>query len=395
MAITGQEFKILELAALGYTDGSIGLELGIAKDTIAGNWRKILAKVGAVSRADALAKFSERIQNGETPTTDPQIQPFLTEVAERESAQKNLLAAITDASLCYINGRQNVRQVYSRMLDDILEITQSQYGLIGEVHYESGVPYVGEHSLTSTTWDDATQARFEITHKDRLLFRNLDGLFGEPIKARDVVIVNDARVDPRSTDAPAGHPGLRTFVGIPVFNGAEMVGLVALANRPAGYTKDIVEFLKPILSTCANITVAWRIETHNRHMERELSVSNCIMRTLVDRTPSAVLFESTDRKLQFINARFGRLFEIEAAPSQIVGIDASLVVKHSKQLFMDPERFHHRVEDLIAGQESFYGEMIEMADGRMFQRDFVVVRSGPAVCGYFWHYREMTNPLEE
>jgi len=130
-------------------------------------------------------------------------------------------------------------------------------------------------------------------------------------------------------------------------------------------------------------------------MERELSVSNCIMRTLVDRTPSAVLFESTDRKLEFINARFGRLFEIEAAPSQIVGIDASLVVKHSKQLFMDPERFHHRVEDLIAGQESFYGEMIEMADGRMFQRDFVVVRSGPAVCGYFWHYREMTNPLEE
>jgi len=401
MAITGQEFKILELAGLGYTDSSICFELGLSKDTLGGNWKKILAKIGAASKTEAVAKFASRLTPGETLTDDQLETRLLSEVSDhlgteaRELAQRNLLEAITDASLCYINGRQNVRQVYSRILDGILSLTQSQYGVVGEIHYESGMPYLGEYALTSLGWDAATQANFESTHKDRLLFRHLDTLFGEVIASREVLIVNDAPSDVRSSGPIMGHPEMRSFLGIPVYNGLEMVGLIAIANRPAGYSKETVEFLKPIISTCANITVAWRLEIQRRNMERKLDESTVIMRTLVERTPSAVLYENADRRLEFINARFGRLFGIEAAPAQVVGIDASLVVRHSKRLFSDPERFHDRVEDLIAGQESFYGEMIEMADGRLFLRDFVVVRSADAVCGYFWHYREIQSPFDE
>lgn len=399
--ITGQEVKVLELAAMGYTDSRISNVLGVADDTLVTTWKKILSKISAATRQEAVSKFTDRLalvkkqalKQREKKRRDADGATIGPE--QRQQAQKQLLDAITDASLCYINGRQNVRHVYSRMLDDLVHITQSQYGVIGEVHQENGIPFLGEHALTCVAWDDVTQARFEMLHRDHLLFRNLDGLFGETIKLRETIMVNDTEGDSRSGATPTGHPKVESFLGVPVFNGLELVGIIGLANRPNGYSPEMADFLRPIVSTCANITVAWRLEKQRRTMERELDESRCMVRTLTERTPSAVLYENSDRRLEFVNARFGDLFGIEAAPPQLVGIDAALVVKHSARLFADPLRFYDRVEDLINGQESFYGELVEMADGRLFLRDFVVVRSASALCGYFWHYREVMTPFDE
>lgn len=384
-AITGREVKVLELAAMGYTDSRIKTELGVGNNTLATTWRRILSKVSASSRQEAVSKFAER-----SPAPQQQTAIALPpDCPDFELSESELLIAITDASLCYINGRQNVRQVYSRMLDDLLRITKSQYGLIGEVHQEAGIPYLGEHALTSLAWDDKSQAKYEMQHKDHLLFRNLDGLFGETIKSRDTLIVNNARHDSRSGSTPSGHPEIRSFMGLPVYNGLDLIGVIGLANRPDGYHPAIAAFLKPLASTCANVTAAWRLEKRRRVVERGLDESKCIMRTLVERTPAAVLYENADRRLEFVNDRFGDLFGIEAAPGQLVGIDTSLIFRHSTRLFVDPLRFQERVEDLIAGQESYYGELVEMVDGRLFLRDFVVVRSSTALCGYFWHYRQV------
>jgi len=401
MAITSQEAKILDLGGMGYTDSRISFELGLARDVLASNWKKILTKLNAASRKEAITRYSERRANSKLGGAQSRPSARVDDSSDaigdetRLVAQQSLLNAISDASLSYINGRQNVRHVYSRMLDALLALTQSQYGLIGEVFQEAGTPFLGAHALTSTDWDDVMQAQQELRTKDHLLFRDLDGLFGESIKTRDFTIVNDSSIDGRSGVTPPGHPEVRTFLGIPVCNGLDVVGIIGLANRPGGYSKETADFLKPIVSTCANITVAWRLETRRRIMERELDQANCMMRTLIDRTPSAVLYENADRRLEFVNSEFGELFGIEAAPAQLVGIDASLVVKHSARLFLDPVRFFNRVEDLIAGQESFYGELIEMTDGRMFLRDFVVVRSAASLCGYFWHYRSVATPFDE
>lgn len=397
MAITGQDLKVLELAAMGYTDSRISFELGIGRDNLATTWRRLLPKIGASNRKEALAKYAERTRPSGAPSLEELEASLLAAVSDqigseaKERAQQRLLRAITEASLCYINGRQNVRHVFSRMLDDLLAITESEYGIVGEVLYDAGIPFIGEHALTSISWDDVTQARYDIGHKDHLLFRNVDALFGETIKGREPTIVaNHAQ----NSNVGFPHPPIQTFLGIPVLNGMELVGVIGLANRAAGYSKEIAEFLKPIVSTCANVTVAWRLEARSRAMEKQLAESNCMMRTLVDRTPTAVLYENADRRLEFVNDRFAQLFAIEAAPAQLVGLDASLVVKHSARLFSDPSAFFDRVEDLITGQESFYGELIEMTDGRLFLRDFVVVRSASAVCGFFWHYREVMTPLD-
>jgi PAS domain-containing protein len=341
-----------------------------------------------------------RIRTAKTQPVAEREASLLKTLAQNEGAQarehalRDLLAAITNASLCYINGRQNVRHVYGRILEDILALTESQYGLIGEVLFDSGIPYVGEHFLTSTCWDPAAQARYDTGHKEHLLFRNIDSLFSVAVTDREVTIVNNAASDLRSGTSPFGHPPVDTFLGIPICNGLEIVGIIGIANREGGYTKEIADYLKPIVAACANLTVAWRIEQRNRVVERELAEANCMMRALVDRTTSAVLYENADRRLMFANDRFTELFGIEAAPAQLAGLDASMIATHSATLFPSPSRFMNRIEDLIGGEESYYGEMIEMTDGRLLLRDFVVVRSAQSLSGFFWHYREAMTPFD-
>ena len=393
--ISGEEFKILGLAAMGYADSRISTELGVSRPGIANIWRRILSKFGASVRPVAPANGSEGMIAKQVTASDSQIDEVPANDAtridseNREQDQDKLLLAISDASVSYINGRQNVRQVYSRMLDDLLALTQSHYGLVAEIHYENGIAVLGEYALTCSGWDAAAQAKYEGTHQHQLSFQLIDPLFAEPGRTKELVISNNkvgAEVGRPRT--PEGHPIVLTFMGIPVYSGLEVVGVIGLANRRDGYSHQIADSLRPIVSTCANITVAWRLEASRRTMQRELDSATCLMRTMVDRAPSAVMFETTDRRLEFINNRFGTLFGLEAAPNQVVGLETALVIKHSKGLFCNPGKFIDRVEDLIEGQESCYGERILMANGREYLRDFVVVRSGLTVCGYFWQYRE-------
>ena len=393
-AITGQEFTVLGLASMGYSDLSIGDQMGISRAAIASNWRRILSKVGASSRNDALKKLSRRLAAGSDSPNAP-IQSHNEDSRSKFQSdtdqQNKLLRAISDASLSYIDGRQNVRQLYSRLLDSLLDLTHSHYGLVAEVRNENGKLVIGEYALTCSGWDAAAQAKFEGNYQKCLRFEELDPLIYQTVTSRKVVIENARQENGVTPTAPEGHPVVQDFLGIPVFCGFDLVGVIALANRREGYDSDVVDFLKPLTMTCANLTVAWRMETARRAMQLKLDSATCLMRTMVERSDSAVMYETADRKLEFINDRFASLFGVEAAPSQVVGLHTALVIRHSKSLVAEPALFEKRVENLVEGQESCYDERIPMADGKVLLRDFVVVRSGNGVSGYFWHYHDASR----
>jgi signal transduction histidine kinase/CheY-like chemotaxis protein len=88
--------------------------------------------------------------------------------------------------------------------------------------------------------------------------------------SREVVIANEASKDPRAGGLPPGHPPLESFLGLPVFNGLEMVGLVGIANRSDGYSQDLVNELDPYLAACSSMITARREAERRRQIEEEL-----------------------------------------------------------------------------------------------------------------------------
>lgn len=147
----------------------------------------------------------------------------------------------------------NSKDIFEKLLNVLLEVTSSEYGFIGEVLHNGEQPFLRTQAITNIAWDKETLKYFEKYSRTGLEFYNLDNLFGVTLKTGEAVISNDPSEDPRAGGLPPGHPKLNTYLGAPLETNGEMIGMVGIANREHGYDEEMLEFLKPLLHTCASL----------------------------------------------------------------------------------------------------------------------------------------------
>ena len=189
----------------------------------------------------------------------------LRDLTDRKLAEQHiersdrLFRAISTASQQYIR-EGNVDETFAIVLNEVLDITESEYGFVSEVLYEpTGEPYIRTYALTNIAWNDEMRAIYDAMAPN-LEFKNLKTLFGTVLTTGEVVIANDTATDPRRCGLPPGHPPLDRFCGLPIHHSGELVGMIGLSNRPQGYDLELVEFLEPFLAACGNIIVTWRAD---------------------------------------------------------------------------------------------------------------------------------------
>jgi len=192
---------------------------------------------------------------------------FLGEVQarERKLSQANavlethaqLLQARATIQALFLGGE--TREAFALALDALRTMTGSAYGIIGEVlQDEHGAPFLRSRAITNIAWNEASQRFFEQHAARGLEFRDPNTLLGALLRGREPIITNEPSSHPSSGGAPAGHPPLRAFAGIPIFAGEDMVAAVGLANRPNGYDHAVVEAVRPLLDTLGHIIMAAR-----------------------------------------------------------------------------------------------------------------------------------------
>lgn len=176
--------------------------------------------------------------------------------AVRAAHNQRLTDAITRVQARFIASADR-HQTFDTLLQALLDLTDSEYGFIGEVRRDAdGTPWLKTFALTNIAWDDATRAFYEAHAPAGLEFRNLNTLFGAALRTGAPVISNDPAHDPRRGGLPPGHPPLTAFLGLPVYHGERFVALVGLANRPGGYSQALVEWLAPLTVTIGQLVVA-------------------------------------------------------------------------------------------------------------------------------------------
>jgi len=101
-----------------------------------------------------------------------------------------LLNAIVAIQAAFIE-ESDIRKSFSRMLDSLLELTQSEYGFLGEVLYDGeDQPYLVAHALTDISWDEETRQLYEVNMAKGFEFHNLNTLFGVTLATGDTLISN-------------------------------------------------------------------------------------------------------------------------------------------------------------------------------------------------------------
>ena len=194
---------------------------------------------------------------------------------EHQILEKNrMLHAISEAQADFITDA-DPHPTFDRLLGHLLEITDSQYGFIGEVfRTEAGEPYLRPYAITDISWDDASHTLYRSYISGGFVFRNLKTLFGHVLTSGKSVLSNDPANDPRRGGLPPGHAPLNAFMGLPLFRGERLVGMAAVANRPGGYNEEQVEHLQPFTATCAVLIEAYRNSRQRQHAESMLRQLN-------------------------------------------------------------------------------------------------------------------------
>ncbi len=191
---------------------------------------------------------------------------------ERELEEKSAtLAAVTHALNVFLESGDWSR-ASQHLLSFALQQTQSEYGFLGVV-LEGPVLRVLAHD--GFQWDErlarelyeskmkqyANEGYFELVHEENLL--------GEVINKGKTIVCNELSGDPRSKGVPAGHPPVQAFLGVPIFKGGDIVGLIAVANRPGGYAGDELHSLETMSQATGVLYDNYRQSLQRVRLEQE------------------------------------------------------------------------------------------------------------------------------
>ena len=237
---------------------------------------------------------------------------------------ESLLTTISRAQRDFILDG-DVRELFTRLLDDVLTLTGSEYGFIGEV--ENGpddAPVLRTWAITNIAWTDELTAWYEDNSPSGIVFDNLETLFGAVIRTGTPVVANAPSVDPRRGGLPEGHPPLDAFLGLPFLLGERLIGMVGLANRAGGYDADLIEELEPFLTTCSTIIAGLQGRRDQRASEARLRLSEGRTTAILQSVVDAVVVIDEDGLIETFNHAAEETFGYAA--SQVLGSEFALLM---------------------------------------------------------------------
>jgi PAS domain S-box-containing protein len=278
------------------------------------------------------------------------------EIEKELLLQQKLLTAINKAQQNFIV-QDEKSFAFDSLLSDILEITNSEYGVIGEVLYtQEGKPYLKVHTITNISWDETTLRLYNEKAQEGFEFYNLKNLFGHTILTGQTVISNDPQNDPRSGGLPNGHPPLKAYLGIPIKQGRNIIAMVGIANRPGGYSQEQIDLLQPFLNTIGQLVESRKIfEAHNK-AEKALQKSEQIYRSL---------FEDHSAVKLLIDPETGDIVDANKAASMFYGWSREeLKQMKIQQINISPhEEIKKAIEEIKKGKRTTFEFRHRLADG--------------------------------
>lgn len=233
-------------------------------------------------------------------------------------ANNRMFQALDKINRAFISDT-DYESTFEMMLEYVLELSQSEYGFIGQVlHKPDGAPYLKTQAVTNIAWNDETRIFYDENIEGGLEFSNPKTLIGAVMTSGRTVITNEPGTDPRRGGLPKGHPPLDAFLGLPILRHGTIIGMVGVSNRPCGYDDDLVEYLQPILATCGGLIDAYGSMRQRQQAEDELIESETRYQELIDSVLEGICTTDENEIILFCNPAFASIFG-EDSPDAVVG----------------------------------------------------------------------------
>jgi diguanylate cyclase (GGDEF)-like protein/PAS domain S-box-containing protein len=144
-------------------------------------------------------------------------------------------------------------------------LTGSMFGFIGEIN-KSGL--FDTIALSDPGWDMCCIG----TTNTVMLINNMEirGIWGRVLKDATAHIVNNPADHPDSTGTPEGHPAITSFLGVPLMERDRVTGMIAVANKEAGYDEFDRRALEAMSVAFREVLKRKRAEVEIKKLTEEL-----------------------------------------------------------------------------------------------------------------------------
>jgi len=187
----------------------------------------------------------------------------------------------------------------------------------------------------------------------------------------------------------------------------EIVSMIAaaIANKEPieadllNYHKDGLPYwvrlqIQPVFNAKGELTNFISIQhdiTNQKKVQDEMASVSTRLSTLIKNLQYGILMEDQDRNIALINKRFCDMFGIPVEPELLLGSDCSDSARQSRHMFKNPEKFLERIELILTDKKTVTDEELELADGRIFERDYIPIFLDERFLGNLWQYQDITS----
>lgn len=251
-------------------------------------------------------------------------------------------------------------EVFEKLLSILLDITESEYGFIGEILNDGTQDYLQTRAITNIAWNKETRAFYDEHIEKGLEFRNLKTLFGKVITEKKPLISNNPYTDPRRGGLPKDHPHMGSFLGLPIMVNGDMIGMCGLANRPQGYDQKIIDFINPVLKGSGTLLVGQRIVDKKNQITLELSNTVKSLSDKIERLNEFTYIVSHDIRKHTSN--LSMLYEMAENEKGLIQKSSLKMIKQTIQHLNNSVNFITKIVDINKEVEMEHINLYECID---------------------------------
>ena len=139
------------------------------------------------------------------------------------------------------------------------------------------------------------------------------------------------------------------------------------------------------------LAVVARDVSDRKVAEADLQTTQTRLATLITNLQSGVLVEDEHRRVILVNQLFCDMFEILLSPGELIGQDCGEARQRVKLMFVQPDAFIQRMDELLQNRRTCVGEEISMVNGHILELDYIPILLDDKYMGNLWRYSDVTK----
>lgn len=277
-------------------------------------------------------------------------QGIIIDITDRKRAEEALqLDELRLEALLKLNQMSgaSLQEITNFVREEAVRLTKSKIGYLAFVNEEENV-------LTLHSWSKNAMKQCTIAKKPIVYRLETTGLWGEAIRQRKAIIINDySAPSPFKKGYPKDHVKIKRHMNTPIFDGEKIVVVAGVGNKDDEYDESDVRQLTLLMQEMWELIQQKRTDDELKNYADELSKANKELRSL-DKMKNEFLSNiSHELKTPLVSIiGYTKLIDGES-----VGTVNDKQKKALGTVIRNSERLRHLIESLLYMSKAQYGNV--------------------------------------